>query len=630
MIVATVRSAQRPAMSDHDDRIEELLTHGPWLEQLAHRLVNDPHTAQDAVQSTWLNALRRPPDRGGSGRAWLRTVLVREVHLAHRKRNRSRTNEELARADEDLGTDPASEAEASELRAELVLVLRGIAEPFRTTLRLHFLDELSSKEIAEKLGIPAATVRWRVMTGLERLRAELRRRHPDRPLHVLLLPLTRLAAPGALDPAEADGAESSSRPSRRRWIRSYAVVAGVLVAVFLGQLVWRSGSGAVATADLGAAGGTSVADASLASSPSPGDRLPGAASPAPLSGSAVPAGSASSASPGFEVEVEVADAERPAAIRGRRPRLPALEPALRGDRAHGRVGARDSRRGSRGPGRLGREREPPGAWRCARARRAGRSRTWCSRPRGAAGGPCASCSPRARSCSKARSSTTAVFRFRARTSRSGTRRRTSCWASSTPIPRCLTRSDPSPTSRGGFAPQESTDRPGRVRVHAWREGHVPAFLQQIADGTAEKHCRIVLSRGGTVRGEIRRADGEPVASARIWHEPEERGGDAAVRSAGYVPRLRGFSAAAETDAAGEFEMRGVPAGAILLWAQDPASPGLVAAGVVDVALGETSEWNAQVELREPLRIDLTGVAESSSGWIVRVWFAGPGRTALHP
>jgi RNA polymerase sigma factor (sigma-70 family) len=53
-------------------------------------------------------------------------------------------------------------------------VARGVLEldePFRSTVLLRYYEGLSSAEIARRLSIPAATVRARLKTGLDRLRA---------------------------------------------------------------------------------------------------------------------------------------------------------------------------------------------------------------------------------------------------------------------------------------------------------------------------------------------------------------------------------------------------------------------------------------------------------------------------
>ena len=55
--------------------IEELLTHARWLRLLVRRMLDDPATADDVVQQTYLSALRSPPRHRTGLRGWLATVL---------------------------------------------------------------------------------------------------------------------------------------------------------------------------------------------------------------------------------------------------------------------------------------------------------------------------------------------------------------------------------------------------------------------------------------------------------------------------------------------------------------------------------------------------------------------------
>jgi DNA-directed RNA polymerase specialized sigma24 family protein len=74
-------------MTDMTERLEatadDLLQDRDWLNRLAHSLVRDPHTAEDATQQTWLQSLRgHRPVR--DGRAWLATVLGNVVRQGRR------------------------------------------------------------------------------------------------------------------------------------------------------------------------------------------------------------------------------------------------------------------------------------------------------------------------------------------------------------------------------------------------------------------------------------------------------------------------------------------------------------------------------------------------------------------
>ena len=65
-------------------------------------------------------------------------------------------------------------------RQLLAALLLGVAEPYRETLLLYYVEELPSAEIERRLGIRAGTVRSRLRRGLAQLRAELDRHHGER------------------------------------------------------------------------------------------------------------------------------------------------------------------------------------------------------------------------------------------------------------------------------------------------------------------------------------------------------------------------------------------------------------------------------------------------------------------
>src|SRR5262249_23526210 len=48
-----------------------------------------------------------------------------------------------------------------------------LEEPFRETVLLRYYEDMSCADIARMKGMPAGTVRWRLKTGLDRVRAAL-------------------------------------------------------------------------------------------------------------------------------------------------------------------------------------------------------------------------------------------------------------------------------------------------------------------------------------------------------------------------------------------------------------------------------------------------------------------------
>jgi RNA polymerase sigma factor (sigma-70 family) len=147
---------------------DELLGHGVWLRRLADRLVGEAGAA-DLVQDTWISALLHRPQVPGP---WLRRVLHNRAASAARARSRRQMREEAHARPEALPSacDLAVRAETTRLLVEAVLRLKPVQ---RDVILLRYFDDLSPAQIAEHLGLCAATVRSHLARGLARLRRDL-------------------------------------------------------------------------------------------------------------------------------------------------------------------------------------------------------------------------------------------------------------------------------------------------------------------------------------------------------------------------------------------------------------------------------------------------------------------------
>ena len=154
--------------------IEVLLAHECYVRALARRLVFDEDLARDVEQETWLAALQNAPQAASAPRAWLAAVVRSFAFKAFRARGR-RDEHERAFGPREIPTDPAELLEREDARRGLVEAVAALDEPWRSTLILHFFDELSPAEIARRTQVPPKTVYARLERGLELLRERMSR-----------------------------------------------------------------------------------------------------------------------------------------------------------------------------------------------------------------------------------------------------------------------------------------------------------------------------------------------------------------------------------------------------------------------------------------------------------------------
>ena len=174
----------KPAMGAADERRfrELMLPHLDAAYNFARHLLHDAAAADDVVQEAYLRAFRAFPGyRGGEPKAWLLSI-VRNCAFSWSKAERGRAavvvdslsfGGEDDRAADQIG-DPDQETPEAALvrRGEIAAVREAIAalpEPFRETLILREMEELSYKEISAVTSAPIGTV----MSRLARARALL-------------------------------------------------------------------------------------------------------------------------------------------------------------------------------------------------------------------------------------------------------------------------------------------------------------------------------------------------------------------------------------------------------------------------------------------------------------------------
>ena len=158
----------------------DLLAETGWMHALARSLVHDDALAEDVVQESLVRAIERPPRELAGLRGWLSTVVRRLASRARAEGRARRRREEGAARTERSETTPLDVIERVELHGKVVELVLALEEPFRSALLLHYFDEQSPGEIAQRQGVDVTTVRWRIRKGLDRLRVRLDRVHGGR------------------------------------------------------------------------------------------------------------------------------------------------------------------------------------------------------------------------------------------------------------------------------------------------------------------------------------------------------------------------------------------------------------------------------------------------------------------
>jgi RNA polymerase sigma-70 factor (ECF subfamily) len=225
-----------------------------WQERLwrhAFRLTGRNDAAWDVLQESWMAALggSPPPLRL---RPWLASVIQRRAHSWRRAESRRARRERVAARGEAV-TD-AEALERGELRQALMGHVLALDEPYRSTILLHYFEELPLAEIARRQDRPAATLRSQLFRALGLLRERIQASSEPGP-RSWRNALVPLAAPAS---SVSSGEGVLLAASAGGLVKAAALAAaGVLAVVF----IWRtvvpsprapgSGAGSSPTAQVG-------------------------------------------------------------------------------------------------------------------------------------------------------------------------------------------------------------------------------------------------------------------------------------------------------------------------------------------------------------------------------------------
>lgn len=146
--------------------------HAPWLLLRLSRRCADPAIVEEVVQDTFLAVWRKPAAYKGSGpvAAWIWGIGIRR--LVDQFRRQRRLTSEVA---EGMATAPSAEEQLllGVEHGDLGSALNRLSPELRAVVQATVLDGLTTREAARLLGIPAGTVKTRMMRAKPQLREAL-------------------------------------------------------------------------------------------------------------------------------------------------------------------------------------------------------------------------------------------------------------------------------------------------------------------------------------------------------------------------------------------------------------------------------------------------------------------------
>ena len=161
-----------------------LRRHNQRVYRVARAVLGDDAQAEDLTQEAWVRAYQHLGEFEGRARfsTWLVRIVLHEGWARSRKSRRfepigdeSETPEEYMTA----APDPESRALGSEMRGYLESAVDSIPDAYRVVLVLRDVEELSTAETADALGLTENAVKVRLHRARAMVRRELAARVGD-------------------------------------------------------------------------------------------------------------------------------------------------------------------------------------------------------------------------------------------------------------------------------------------------------------------------------------------------------------------------------------------------------------------------------------------------------------------
>jgi RNA polymerase sigma-70 factor, ECF subfamily len=154
--------------------------------RLAQNITQNKEDAEDVMQEAFLKSYQHLDEFQGNSRfyTWLVRIAVNQALMKLRKRRPNQVSldedvdtgeDTIPREVEDWGPSPEDRYEQSELGDILSTTIAELEPPFRIVFQLRDIEELSTEETAEALGLSVPAVKSRLLRARLKLRQRLNR-----------------------------------------------------------------------------------------------------------------------------------------------------------------------------------------------------------------------------------------------------------------------------------------------------------------------------------------------------------------------------------------------------------------------------------------------------------------------
>ena len=174
-LAGQVTLSEPVAMSETAHELESVIrTQARLVFRVAYSVLRNREDAEDAVQETYIRLMRQDLRKIEDPRLWLARVAWRvAVDRARKHPVQSLDDDEQHYEIADASPLADQTVLEAELQAQVEKMIDALPTALRETVRLSTVEEMTSADVAQVLGIPEGTVRTRMSRARQMLRDKL-------------------------------------------------------------------------------------------------------------------------------------------------------------------------------------------------------------------------------------------------------------------------------------------------------------------------------------------------------------------------------------------------------------------------------------------------------------------------